>query len=282
MDRYLLESAFSENTRASYGRVLRSVGKWLDAEHLDPAELRPWDVLCFLDIHEWSSATRYHCWQALKGFLRWRYGEHHPALKLKVRRPVSSPQKTLSTNELLRLFASIDSRTTLGRRDRALLMLMLDNGLRASEVCRLELQYLDLEKRLLDVLAKGARWRRAVFSCATGDAIARWLTVRKAIAGTGVMTVFVSVGGIRPGTPLTRAGLRSIFRSLGRKSDIPRLSPHVMRRTFATLAIARGASTRLVQAAAGWSSVRMVERYTQALQPEDFDGYFPTEIVSRG
>ncbi|MCK4692865.1 MAG: tyrosine-type recombinase/integrase [Anaerolineales bacterium] len=88
------------------------------------------------------------------------------------------------------------------------------------------------------------------------------------------------MGGNRPGTALTPDGLRSIFRALGAKSGLPNLSPHVLRHTFATLAIRQGASSKLVQVAGGWSSLLMVERYTQAIKPEDFQNHFATNVLA--
>ena len=104
--------------------------------------------------------------------------------------------------------------------------------------------------------------------------------IRKEVAKPEVPTLFVSMGGNRPGTALTPDGLRSIFRALGAKSGLPNLSPHMLRRTFATLAIRQGASSKLVQVAGGWSSLLMVERYAQAIKPEDYQNHFATNVLA--
>ena len=72
---------------------------------------------------------------------------------------------------------------------------------------------------------------------------------------------------------------RTVFDTSLKDVGIAGLSPHVMRRTFATLAIRQGASTRLVQVAGGWSNIHMVQIYTQAIQPSDLDGFFATNLI---
>jgi hypothetical protein len=52
-----------------------------------------------------------------------------------------------------------------------------------------------------------------------------------------------------------------------------------MRRTFATLSLRQGASTRIVQVAGGWANIQEVVRYSQALEPADFDGYFASNVI---
>lgn len=280
IDRFLLESGFSADTQASYGRYLRLLRTWLEEQRLSPKKMQPGDFLRFLEDRNWSNATRRLCWQAVKGFLAWCYGAGHQALQLKIRKVDSAPQRTLSPGEIQRLFTSIDVESRTGQRDLPLIMVTLDAGLRASEICRLEVGRLDLECLKLSVLAKGGKWRACVYSELTRACLATWLEIRKGIARPEVDAVFVSVGGSRPGTSLTRDGLRAVFKAMGSRAGIRGLTPHVMRRSFATVATARGAPSRLVQVAGGWSSIDMVERYTRALRPEDFRGYFPTDLVS--
>jgi integrase len=66
-----------------------------------------------------------------------------------------------------------------------------------------------------------------------------------------------------------------IVRRWGEKLGF-RLSPHDLRRTFTTLSLKNGAPSRLVQVAGRWSSIEMVERYSQAITPGEYDDYFPT------
>jgi integrase len=176
---------------------------------------------------------------------------------------------------MLRISIAHETRTKKG------LKMNRDIGLRASEICRLKVDQVDLEGLTLTVKVKGSKYQTKVFTPETADHLRAWLDVRASIARPGVRTVFVAIRGIKPGTPMNSDGLRSVFRKMSEKAGIPLISPHVMRRTMATLAIRAGAPTRLVQVQGGWSSVRMVERYTGALRPEDFAPFSPVaRIVS--
>ena len=126
--------------------------------------MQPIHFRSFLKTRNWESSTRYHCWNAAKSFLRWRYGEKHPALILRIKRDDPGPQRTLTADEVRKLVSSIDTTTRAGKRDLPLVLLMLDSGLRASEICSLELKNLDLDNKRLNVRGKGGKWREAVFS----------------------------------------------------------------------------------------------------------------------
>ena len=63
---------------------------------------------------------------------------------------------------------------------------------------------------------------------------------------------------------------------MGKETGLGLISPHDLRRTFATLALLNGAPTRVVQIAGGWANLNESERYSQALEAKHFAPYFPT------
>lgn len=85
--------------------------------------------------------------------------------------------------------------------------------------------------------------------------------------------------GKTPGQKMTRHGLRKLFSYWGKAADVGRLSPHDLRRTMATLLTEAGAPSRLVQELGGWSDIRMVERYTRAIQPSQIEKYSPIRSI---
>jgi integrase len=91
--------------------------------------------------------------------------------------------------------------------------------------------------------------------------------------------VFVGVGGSKPGQRLTTSGLRVIVRKWGDGAGLGQISPHVFRRTFATLATIGGAPSRMVQLAGRWSRIEEVERYTRALTLDRFYDYLPSTML---
>lgn len=106
------------------------------------------------------------------------------------------------------------------------------------------------------------------FSHQTALYLKEWLKVR-----TGMNTshdfLFVGIGGLTPGQPLTPRGLRIILKNLGKKAGIEQVHPHAFRRSFATLRIKQGQSTRSVQRLGRWKNLATFERYTQALLKDD-------------
>jgi integrase/recombinase XerC len=156
-----------------------------------------------------------------------------------------------------------------------MIALMVDTGLRVGEVASLRLDMLDVAERTLAVRVKGGKWGSAVYGTYTAGLLTAWLAIRSEFAKPGVQTVFVGVGGRTPGMHMSRHGIRANFYRIGRRAGLGPIPPHSLRRTFATLALRAGAPSRLVQVAGRWSSLAMVERYSQALTPEDFDAYSP-------
>ena len=267
---YLEEQAgkWSVNTTDRYRRILTIFEEEVELERLTASKLRAW-----IYSHGWGSSQRYLSLVAVKGYLRWAYGAKHPALSLTERRTKPPPQRALKIPQIKALISSFNTMDAKGTRDLAICTLMLDTGLRASEVCNLQVRYLDLEERQLRVVIKGGRWGTAMFSESTSRFIDNWLAIRPA----GCDAVFVAVGGNTPGKPLTRMGLQRIVKYWGEKAGIGMLSPHDLRRTFAVTATRLGAPSRLVQLAGRWSSIKMVEVYTQTLENADFEKYFPVE-----
>ena len=167
-----------------------------------------------------------------------------------------------------------------GKRDLAICSLFLDSGLRVSEVCSLELSRVHLHDFYCDVFIKGGHWERALFSEYTSSCIDNWLSIRSSFASPSCRSLFCSLGGNSSGSQLTREGLQRVVFYWGKEIGV-KLSPHDLRRTFATLATIAGAPSRLLQAAGRWSDISMVERYTRSIQVEGFRPYFPVNFVMR-
>jgi integrase len=267
IDDFLASSPYAETTRESYRRVLSQL-VLLDLENLTAAGL-----IAFVSRDEWGSSMRYVSLCACRRYITWLYGMDHPALTARVKTARVKPQRVMSAGVALELLASFDVSTGKGCRDLAMAALLLDTGLRCSEICRLKLVDVNLAERSLQVIVKGGQWARAVFSEQTALYIQDWLQVRSSSAPA----LFTSTRG---GGQLTREGFKKVVRDWGLSIGI-RLSPHDFRRTFATLATVFGAPSRVVQAAGRWSTIEMVERYTASIMPEQMEPYFPVKILMK-
>ncbi len=245
----------------------------MNPEHITQVQVRQW-----FDEHHWSSSTMHFAAAALHSYYKWKYGESHPVCSIRVKRVDPGPQRTLTEQEVEMLLSSINTRTEKGIRDLALLTLMIDTGLRASEVCNILMKKLDIRNKKLSVVIKGGRWGEAVFFDYTANCLNNWLGIRPHIADPDCETVFCGIGGKSPGESMTRFGLRTTVERLAKHAGIDHFSPHAMRRTFATLATEYGAPTRLVQLAGRWRDIRMVETYTKTLQADKLQPY---SVVNR-
>jgi integrase/recombinase XerC len=235
----------------------------------------------WLDAHAWGHSMQWVAYNALKGFIAWQYGKSHPALALKIKRGESGPQRVLNMEQVKTLLASFNTMSPKGIRDLAICTLMLDSGLRVSEICRLEMKYLNIQDRHLAVIIKGGRWGKGVFSVETARYLENWIDIRGNFAAPDVKTVFVGIKGNTPGRPMTRYGMGIVVRDWGKRAGIGQLSPHDLRRTFAVIATRLRAPARTLQVAGRWNSLAMVEHYTEAITAEDFEEFFPVAGAMR-
>jgi site-specific recombinase XerC len=278
IENFFVENTFSVETEARYRRALGDILAVVDGlEQLTAAELK-----AYLFGRGWGSSTRWVNCAAVRKYLRWRYGDDHPALKLKIRRDETAPQRSLDADQALALLASFDLLTVRGVRDLAICSLMLDSGLRVSEVCSLDVARLYVDKGSIDVRVKGGRWRAALFSENTGFYLGHWVAIRAGCRGAEGPALFLGIGGLKPGSRMTRGGLALTVRRWGERIGI-RLSPHDLRRTFAVLSTEAGAPSRVLQLAGRWANITMVERYTRNVSQRAFAPYFPVaHLVHHG
>jgi len=289
IDDWLMEQPYAAGTKEAYRWYLGRLADWLEEQGKDMATLTGAEFVRWLDTRQktWGSASRNMAAASMKGFVRWSYGDSHPALRVRIKRESPGPQRTLTSAEAKTLLDYLEhgSNGDAWRpsfvRNLALVSLLLDTGLRATEVCDLKLENLDLPEGTLQVRIKGGRWGQGIFGERTRIRLEAWLELRKVFARPAVDTVFVGIGGLAPGTPLTGNGLRRLFHYMALDCGLKRISPHTLRRSFAVLSIENGASTRLVQLAGRWRSLMMVETYTRTLAPGAFAPFSPVEGIER-
>lgn len=264
-------------TKELYGKHLELFATWCTSKGV-----KEWDQVTAALVEDywdsqthWASSTRWSAVCAIRRFVRWKYGDNHPIVALKFDREASPPQRTLNHKQADQLLALFDTSRPKGIRDLAIVALALDTGLRADELVSVKLDYLDMDEGALFVPVKGGEWEPAAFFEYTQSCLVRWLGVRETAANEGVDTLFVSIGGLTAGDPLTRDGLRAVFRAFSIHSELGLISPHDLRRTFATLASEAGAPDRAVMVAGRWKSEKMVILYTRALRAKALHRYSP-------
>jgi integrase len=155
-----------------------------------------------------------------------------------------------------------DAATLKGRRDRALLAVMIGCGLRRSEASYLSFDHIQQRESrwvLADLLGKGGRVRTVPMPTWTKVAVDQWAEA----SGLGAGRVFRPVlkGGRVSGQRLDPHNIMQIVSAYGTKIGVPALAPHDLRRTFAKLAHKGRAPLEQIQLSLGHSSIMTTERY---------------------
>ena len=166
-------------------------------------------------------------------------------------------------DEIQRLLSYCDAGTRKGARNQALILVLLDTGLRASELANLELGDVDFtEQRMLIKHAKGNKQRVVRFGERTRQTLEHYIG---SFRGDAPGYLLLTVRGRRH---LNRSAMRTIFQRLGEECGILKVHPHRFRHTFATWAIEQQAREIDVQRLLGHSTSAMLRRYTASYDAE--------------
>ena len=206
----------------------------------------------------------------IRGFYRYLvlagHRQDNPAGDLQSPRAWKTLPKFLSMEEVDRLLQSPDTTQPRGVRDRALIELLYATGLRVSEMVGLRRQDVNLESGYLTCTGKGRKQRLVP----VGDEAAAWLTRYLTEARPVLLKrraspqLFVNARG---GAGLTRVGLWKILKGYGKQAGVgSTLSPHVLRHSFATHLLERGADLRAIQMMLGHSDLSTTQIYTHVLE----------------
>lgn len=181
----------------------------------------------------------------------------------------SSLPKYLNREEVERLLVAPSCDRTeedpRALRDRAMLELLYATGLRVSELCRLELSAIERRMGVLKVTGKGNKQRVVPFGEPAGAALDRYLAAGRPVLlkGRASRFLFVTARGSAGASAMTRQTFWALLRKYGRKVGIfRRLTPHVVRHSFATHLVEGGADLRSVQIMLGHADISTTQVYT--------------------
>jgi len=256
--------------RYTLGRFLRGLRE--DDIPLEADAVQQEDLYRYLGrFTALSLDTRHRYFREVRCFFNWLtasgYLSASPFAHL---RNVRLPQKIVQVftpDDLRRLLAACPP-TPLGARDRAVVMTLLDTGLRVSELVRLTLDDVDLETQRLRVLyAKGNKQRVVAFSDDCGRELLRFLKVRGDEPGP-LFCASDGHGSLRQTVALRPNGVKQMLRRLGKTTGLAKVHAHRFRHTFATWAIEQGARELDVQLLLGHASPDMVRRYASTYNAE--------------
>lgn len=282
---YLLNvRRYSSNTVSSYSfdicdftKFIRSLGKIFKDIKVD--DVKSW----ILDLTERQIGKRSikRKMSSLKSFYAWMY------LQKKVDSDpfeyVHSPKAThalpdfFSEKEIDSLLTANEKRTDkLKDRDQALLMLMFASGLRASEVVNLTFNQVDFDNRIMKVLGKGNKDRLVPFTNSAKEAMLNYINgLRKDLLKEDTKYIFLN----SQGNKMTVRGLEYILDEIETKTGLyGKIHPHMLRHSFATKMLNRGADLRTIQELLGHSSIETTSIYTHVAyenMKETYEKTFP-------
>lgn len=206
---------------------------------------------------------------AIRTFYRFlvvhRYLTASPADDLRTPRAIRALPRYLTTSEVDALLAAPDVTTPRGLRDRAMIELIYATGLRVSELVALRAADVNVDEGLVRTVGKGRRERLVPM----GEDASAWVRrytheARPALLGRRqAAALFVNARG---GTGISRIGFWKVLRGYAAGLGLAgRLSPHVLRHSFATHLLERGADLRAIQMMLGHADLSTTQIYTHVL-----------------
>ena len=264
VDNFLSSFKFAKTTKEGYRRILGLLILVSDLGRLDAAGL-----VAFVERPGWGNSQQNVALFCARKFLRWKYGNRHPALCATIPRIKPMPRRVLDKSQALQVMASFDPYKASGARDLALIAFGLDTGFRRGELCGVQLANIDFYSNTALALCKGGQWGYGAFAPQTAAILQSWLQYRKPADGVG--NLFVSLKG---GRALTGNGMECIFKRLSKVIGF-RISPHDLRSSYATLSAIFGASSRAGQIGGRWKTIEEYEHYTATLQLDIVRPFLP-------
>jgi len=173
----------------------------------------------------------------------------------------------LSVDDVDRLIAQPDVSTPIGVRDRALIELLYATGMRVSELLSLRPADVNLDASYLTCTGKGSKQRIVPFGDAAGEWVRRYSReARSSLLGKRTSSrLFVNARG--GGAGLTRMGFWKILKAYAVRAGVTQtLSPHMLRHSFATHLLERGADLRAIQMMLGHADLSTTQIYTHVLE----------------
>jgi len=267
LDYLSVEKGLSANTLLSYSRDLRKFFLFLDIQKTDWA--RADESVLTLFIHRQSQAglqarSQARLISALRSFYRFLLLDglvpRDPTADLTSPKTWLSLPKFLTVDEAARLVLQPDERDLHGLRDRAMLEVLYATGMRVSELVQLRPNDVNLDAGHVILRGKGGKERVVPLGRAAAALTRRYLEeARPQLQKKPAEALFLT----QLGQPFTRQGIWKMLRQYARKAGLEaKISPHILRHSFATHLLERGADLRSVQLMLGHSQITTTQIYT--------------------
>lgn len=280
MDAYLssflnylrVEKGLSDNTLQAYRRDMEKFVAFAGKRKIQVTEVRREHVVDFLRSlyrSKLDSRSVARHLVTIRHFFRFSLAEgivsDDPAATIESPKFRQSLPDFLSLEEVDRLLRQPDTNDLVGLRDKAMIELMYSTGLRVSELCGLQIADLSMDPGCLRCIGKGNKERLVPVGRQALEAVRNYLRearsklLRERISGY----LFVN----QQGRKINRIAFWKILSEYGRKAHLRKaLTPHMLRHSFATHLLDRGADLRSVQMMLGHSDISTTQIYTHVVE----------------
>lgn len=171
----------------------------------------------------------------------------------------------VSATEVARIDGRYNAKTATGIRNLCIVHLMLDAGLRSNEVRQLRVGHVFFDNRQILVrYGKGKKERIVPMGSQLRKYLYTWHSVYRPFTQHDYFLTSLAGG------PVTESAVKSLFARLRSTSEVPRLTPHLLRHTFATSFIVGGGSVEMLRILLGHSSIETTQRYMHLAYLYDF------------
>ncbi len=280
IDYLLYEKAYSKHTILNYKDDILEYLDFLKLEELEYENIVYEDLRYYLvylkDKKKNSNSSIDRKISALRGF--YKYLVNLKILEVNPFDIVSGPKKEkklpryFEYNELEELFNSVDISSVIGRRDRLILELLYATGVRVSEMVEIKVSDIDISNRNINIIGKGNKERIVKFGEYCLDAINDYLdNSYNKLNINNINYLFLNSRGSK----LTDRGVRYILDNLIKETGLnKKISPHMLRHSFATHLLNNGADLLTVQKLLGHESIKATQVYTHVSTDRLKEVYF--------
>ncbi len=282
-----VHKASSENTKQSYWLDLKQFFEFFDADKIRVVDLKTIDESVILDFIQYLSEAKISLRSVqrkistLRAFFEFlqskNYVKSSPLERIKIPKAEAALPEVFSEAEMEALLKAADTREALGARDSAMLEVMYSCGLRVSELLDLELRSIQWDDQSLLVKGKRDKERWVPMGRAAVQSLRNYIDEArpKLMKGRYHDSIFVNQRGLR----LTRQGFWKILKGYAVKLKLRKdLHPHILRHSFASHMLARGADLRSIQELLGHTDIATTQVYTRIQLNqlrEDYERYHP-------
>ena len=271
---------YSDYTIINYKDDIIEYLSYLKREYLDFKNVEYSDIRFYLmylkDEKKDDNSSINRKLSSLRGFYKFLANEK--IVKTNVFSLVNGPKKSkklprfFEYNELEELFSVPDLRTPLGQRDRLILEMLYATGVRVGELVKIKIDDIDFRRKNIIILGKGNKERFVTYGEYCEESLKNYIQDgRVALNIKDSKTLFLN----NQGGNLTERGVRYILNQLIQKTSIQKkISPHMIRHSFATHLLNEGCDLLTVQKLLGHESIKATQIYTHVTTDRLKEVYF--------